>query len=86
MASIKADYNPEKQWIFHTKVLDKTEIKKVVARVVEIATRSLFSYKLGGKHFEQKKGGPIGVRATGSAAELVMQDWSEKYLQIGLCG
>ena len=73
IASIKADYNPEKQWIFPTKVLDKTEIKKVVARVVEIATRSLFSYKFGGKHFEQKKGGPIGVRATGAAAELVMQ-------------
>ena len=85
MASIKADYNPEKQWIFPTKVLDKTEIKQVVARVVEIATRTLFenfSYKFEGKHFKQKKGGPIGVRATGSAAELVMQDWSEKYLQI----
>ena len=39
IASIKADYNPEKQWIFPTTVLDKTEIKKVVARVVEIATR-----------------------------------------------
>ena len=41
-----------------------------------------FSYKFGGKFFHQKEGGPIGVRATGAASELVMEDWATKYRDI----
>ena len=54
MASIKSDYNPEKQWIFPNRDLEKTEIKKIIARVVESSTRTLFthfSYKFKGRHY-----------------------------------
>ena len=77
MTSIKSDYNPDKQWIFPNIKLETTEVKKIIARVVEIATRTLFthiSYKFEGRHYKQNSGGPIGMRVTGAAAELVMQD------------
>ena len=53
--------------------------------MVEISLQILFRnfvYQFAGKLFHQEDGGPIGVRATGSAAELVMLDWSEKYREI----
>ena len=41
-----------------------------------------FSYKFGGKHYLQLDGGPIGVRMTGSASEIVMLAWSRAYRRI----
>ena len=46
--------------------------------MVELALIILFTnftYKFGGKSYHQKCGGPIGVRVTGSASQLVMEDW-----------
>ena len=60
-------------------------VAKIQARVIEIATRALFEnhvYKFGNELYKQKEGGSIGDRWTGSAAELVMQDWAEGYEDI----
>ena len=36
----------------------------------------------GGECYQQEEGGPIGVRVTGSASEIVMLDWAIQYLEI----
>ena len=82
MASITSKWNPEDQWIFPEIILNENEEKKIVAAVTNIALKTLFknfTYKFGGKFFHQTDGGPIGVRATGSASELVMEDWASQY-------
>ena len=66
------------------KITEK-ERRKIIAKVTEIAVRILwekFSYKFGGKNYHQKSGGPIGVRATGAASQLVMEHWAGKYKEI----
>ena len=58
------------------------ETRQVQARVIEIATRALFenhAYKFGNLSYKQMSGGSNGDRWTGAAAEIVMQDWAEKY-------
>ena len=85
MSSIGVDWDPEDQWVFPSTDLTEEQTRDVISRVVEIGLRTLFenfTYKFANEHYQQKEGGPIGMRATGSAAELVMQDWSEEYLQI----
>ena len=39
-------------------------------------------YRFGDVVYKQEQGGYIGDRWTGSAAEIIMQDWSEKYKNI----
>ena len=39
-------------------------------------------YEFGGETFLQMEGGPIGSRVTMAASRLVMQEWSEGYLDI----
>ena len=81
----KLDDDPEGQWIFPNRELTKEEIREIVARCAEIGTRIIFEnfcYKFGGEIFRQEEGGPIGARVTMAAARLVMQSWSEGYLQI----
>ena len=59
--------------------------KKIIARVVEIATRALFQnhgYKFGNEYYRQENGGSIGDRWTGCASEIVVQTWSEGYKKI----
>ena len=55
------------------------------ARMAEIGVRVLwtnFCYEFGGEIFLQMEGGPIGSRVTMASSRLVMQDWSEGYLEI----
>ena len=62
--------------------LTDVEEKMLIGTVVEIAIKILFNnftYKFGGRYYHQKGGGPIGVRATGAAAQIVMEDWGAKY-------
>ena len=84
MASITSSWNPRRQWEFDRE-LSKSEERIVIAVVVEIALKFLFqnfTYRFGGKSFHQKRGGPIGVRATGAASTRVMEDWAVKYREI----
>ena len=82
ISAIKQDWNPQEKYDFKNKVLSYQDKKKVIARVVEIATRALFqnhAYKFGNEFYKQEKGGSIGDRWTGCAAEIVMQTWAERY-------
>ena len=85
MASITSKWNPETQWKFPDKELSDEETRLIVGAVVAIALKVLFrnfTYKFGGKFYHQQSGGPIGVRATGAASTLVMEDWADMYKDI----
>ena len=85
MSSINPKWDPENQWIFPETIPTEKELKKIVGLVVEIALRTLFdnfTYKFGGRFYHQRAGGPIGVRATGAAAQLVMELWARCYKKI----
>ena len=85
MASIGKNWDPENQWVFQDTKNTEKEIKMVIGAVVEIAVKILFknfTYKFGGKFYHQSEGGPIGVRATGAVAQLVMEAWAEQYMKI----
>ena len=84
MSSIVKNWNPHDQWDILGEV-DEAEEKLVIGTVTEIALKVLFknfSYKFGGKYYHQQAGGPIGVRATGAASELVMEHWASLYREI----
>ena len=85
MTSIGRSWKPRDQWEFPEVELTNRETSIIVGVVVEIALKVLFNnftYKFGGKFFHQKDGGPIGVRATGAAAQLVMESWARDYRSI----
>ena len=85
MASITSKWNPSNQWEFGEKVINDDETRLIIATVVEIAIKILFknfTYKFGGNFYHQSEGGPIGVRATGAAANLVMENWADLYRKI----
>ena len=73
----------QEQWIFPNVVLSREDKRKILAAVVRIAVEVLFSthlYTFGGKTFLQKKGGPIGLRATCAIARLAMSMWDKAWL------
>ena len=85
MSAIKPDWDPKDKFEFKTQEYTENDKKLIIARVVEIATRTLFenhAYKFGNEAYRQESGGSIGDRWTGSAAELVMQDWADSYRDI----
>ena len=74
----------EDQWVYKCKEVTKEQRREIVARVVEIAIRTVFEnfcYDFGGKIFLQLFGGPIGARLTMACARVVMTEWGEKYLE-----
>ena len=78
-------HNTEDKFVFKEVQPTPAEHKNIVACVLEIATRTLFEnhcYRFGKKVYKQEQGGSIGDRWTGSAAEMVVQDWSEEYREI----
>ena len=82
MPSIDRKWNPHKQWEFERVDITKDEERKIIGAVAEVALKVLFNnftYKFGEKYFHQSEGGPIGVRATGAAAQLVMEHWGGEY-------
>ena len=57
----------------------------IIATGMRIAVLPLFqthTYSFGGKYYQQKEGGPIGLRSTCCMARLVMQWWDEELLQV----
>ena len=85
MRALKNDWNPEDKFEFENEQYTPQEIRKIQSRVIEVATRALFEnhlYKFGNQTYKQMSGGSIGDRWTGSASELVVQDWAEEYEQI----
>ena len=85
MSSIGRKWNPNNQWEFPDEKVSPEQAKKLIGLVAEIAIIILFtnfSYKFGGKFYKQRSGGPIGVRATGAIAQLVMENWARSYKEI----
>ena len=85
MSAITTSWVPESKFEYKTREPTEQEQKKIIGRVVEIATRTLFEnkvYKFANKVYKQETGGSIGDRWTGAAAELVMQNWAENYEKI----
>ena len=75
----------QEQWKFPAIKLTEEEKKMIVAEVVKIVTEVLFEthlYTFGGKTYRQKKGEPIGLRATCAIARLVMCHWDRMWKQM----
>ena len=75
----------EDVWEFPTAKPTPYQQRILRARMAEIGVRILWTnmmYEFGGETFLQMEGGPIGSRVTMAASRLVMQEWSEGYLDI----
>ena len=68
----------DSQWVFPKVEMTEQEKKLLLATVVQIGVRTVFGthlYQFGGKIYHQQQGGPIGLRATGAVARIVMGEW-----------
>ena len=81
----------QEQWVFPTVTLTEGDKKELLASVIKIATQTMFQkhyYSFGGKKFNQKEGGPIGLRGTCAVARLIMQifdgKWEAMLQKVGL--
>ena len=68
------------RWKFHKapETYNEEEKRRVMAKVIEgmiLGTFNNHVYKWETKIFRQLQGGPIGLRATGSVARMVMDQW-----------
>ena len=80
-----ADKGDTEQWRFPKVKLSPRDKQLIIADVVKISTEVIFNnhlYKFGGKVYKQKKGGPIGLRATCVIARLVMNNWDRKLKKV----
>ena len=51
---------------------------RLIAKVVEIIAKTTFNthlYKWAGQIYQQSRGGPIGLRASGTMAKAAMEEW-----------
>ena len=58
------------------------EKRQILGKLVENAVKMTFNshfYKWGGKIYQQMKGGPIGLKASGSVAKIAMEIWLREY-------
>ena len=70
----------QEQWRFPDVIISEEERREVVATVVSIAVKELFSnhlYTFGNKVYKQTSGGAIGLRATCAIARVTMNKWDE---------
>ena len=86
-----AEPHDQEQWRFPEVTLTDDEKREVIATVVAIATRVLFSnhlYTFANKVYRQKSGGAIGLRATCAIARVTMnmwdQIWNRRMLELNL--
>merc|ERR1711954_602885 len=66
------------KWTRHPESYTREEKKHILSKVVEIMIRVTFSthfYKWENKIYKQCKGGPIGLRASGVIAKIIMEIW-----------
>ena len=73
----------QEQWEFRGDIiLEDWEMKQILAEVIKLATITMFKkhyYSFGGKKYNQKGGGPIGLRGTCAVARLIMQLYDGKW-------
>ena len=77
-----ADANDEKQWKFPPVELTELEKKMIMAEVMRLSIEIMYSthiYSFGGRSYEQRKGGPIGLRSTCALSRVVTARWDCKW-------
>ena len=75
----------EKVWEFPEKTPSPKQERILLSKMARIAIYILwnnFMYEFAGEVYLQCEGGPIGARCTMAASTLVMQEWSECYVDI----
>ena len=75
----------EKVWEFPEAKPTPQQERILLSKMAKIGIHVLWSnfmYEFGGDIYLQMEGGPIGARCTMAASRLVMQTWSEGYLEI----
>ena len=70
-----------------TRYIEPTEHEKklLLATVVEVGVRTVFEthlYQFAGSTYHQQAGGPIGLRATGAIAGIVMGQWDISLMKL----
>ena len=73
------------KWIFPKVGLTELEKRTIIATVVQIGVLVMFNthiYQFANKYYLQKKGGPIGLRATCAVARLTMLAWDKRWLAV----
>ena len=71
----------QEQWVFPSIVLTEEDKRTLLENVIKVATRTMFekhSYSFLGRKFNQKGGGPIGLRGTCAVGRLIMQIFDVK--------
>ena len=84
MPGVSADPRKEINWSFPNFEMTELEERMVVATMVQIGvivTMNTHLYSFDGRTFLQMAGGPIGLRATGAIARVVMNAWDAKWLE-----
>ena len=74
------EVHDQEQWKFPDVVITEEERREVIATVVAIAVKELFSnhlYTFGNKIYRQSSGGAIGLRATCAIARVTMNVWDK---------
>ena len=69
----------------HPDTFTKEEKSLVLGAMVEIMVQATFKhhfYRWKGEVYRQLKGGPQGLRATGSCAKMVMDDWVQQFSKL----
>ena len=64
---------------------DDVDMKRILAYIFVIGIKSVFvnhMYRVGGKFYIQGDKGPIGLKATGSVARLIMIWWDRKFIEM----
>ena len=77
-----AERGDQEQWVFPTVTLSKKDKHLIMAEVTSIIVEIMFNthlYTFGGKTFQQREGGPIGLRGTCALARLVMCVWDRRW-------
>ena len=80
-----AQRGDQEQWEFPQVRLSSHEKRLLVATVVELATEFMFThnyYRFAGNKYQQKEGGPIGLRGTCTIARLVLQVFDRKWERV----
>ena len=66
------------KWPKDPQKYSEEEKRRIMGKLVEILIKTTFQthfYKWNRKIFKQREGGPIGLRASGTVAKLIMELW-----------
>ena len=78
-----AEAGDEKQWEFGpSPALTEMDKKLVMSEVLRLATEIMFEthlYNFNGRSYNQREGGPIGLRSTCALSRVVMGRWDVKW-------